>query len=72
MMLASYIDNLVVVGTDASVAERSFEAALEYLRAAWRLDLPLDETEVMVPRGAPMLPARLRVVARCIFGGAYH
>lgn len=69
MLPASYIDNLVLLGTDASAAERSFESALEYLRAAWRLDLPLDETGVMVPRAAPVLPGRLRVAYRCKFVG---
>lgn len=65
MLLASHLDNLVLLGTDASAAERSFEAALEYLQAAWHLDLPIDETEVMVPRAASVLPRRLRVAHRC-------
>lgn len=55
--MASYVDNLVFFGSDASAVEATHACAEIYLDRAWGLRLPRASTEVLVPRGAPVVPA---------------
>lgn len=68
MLLASYIDHLLVVGPDASAAEGTFVACNEYLQRAWRLDLPAGSTEALVPRGAVRAAAVREVLGMKLLG----
>lgn len=65
MLLASYVDNIVVVGGDASNVEATFAECERYLTAAWGLALPAESTSVLVPRGSRVAPAGVA----CVPGG---
>lgn len=47
----------------------AFRTCREYLRHAWRLELPIESTCVLVPRGAPVRPAELPCVTGMRFLG---
>lgn len=51
MLVASYVDNLLLMGADASAAAETHRVASEYLARTWELDLPAMSTECVVPRG---------------------
>lgn len=67
--LATYVDNLLIIAPDASVAEATLESCREFLSRAWGLLLPDDATEILVPRGAAITPTRREAVARMRFLG---
>lgn len=69
MLVAAYVDNLLLLGEDASVAEATYTVAVDFLRGAWALELPAGETEVLAPRASSVRPARLRGVERAPFLG---
>lgn len=62
MLLATYVDNIVILGRDASGAEASLAEFMAFFSHAWRLNLPADSTEIMVPRGAPIRPSGAHAV----------
>lgn len=64
MIFASYVDTLVLVGADVSVAEATDPEASAYMHRSWGLELPLEETEAIVPRGALVRPDLVRAVQR--------
>lgn len=67
MLMATYVDNLLLLGPDASSVESTFRCASEYLGLAWSLELPAASTEVLAPRGAPVAPSEHRAVHHMIF-----
>lgn len=70
MLLATYVDNVMIFGRDARGAEASLAELKAFLTRAWRLDLPAGSTEILVPHGAPVRPpGEHKVVERMRFLG---
>lgn len=57
MMVATYVDNVLILGKDASGAEATFRELRAFLDRAWGLDLPDASTEILVPRGSRVRPS---------------
>lgn len=52
ILVATYVDNIVIVGGDCSNVEATYAECERYLELAWGLHLPLESTSVVLPRGA--------------------
>lgn len=52
MLVATYVDNIVVSGGDCSNVEATYAECERYLELAWGLQLPMESTSVLLPRGA--------------------
>lgn len=57
MLLATYVDNVLIFWRDASGAEATFGELASFLLRTWGLKLPEASTEILVPRGALVQPA---------------
>lgn len=55
--VASYVDNLIFAGKDASSAEAMYAVSDARAGAAWGLETPTS-VEVVLPRGSLIAPAR--------------
>lgn len=52
ILICSYIDNILVAGSDSSSASAILQQVEERLRTPWALSLPESSVEGMAPRGA--------------------
>lgn len=55
--VAPSVDNLIFAGEDASSAEAMYAIAVSHADAEWGLDISRKSIEVVVPRGALIVPA---------------
>lgn len=67
--MASYVDNLLVAGKDASAAEALLEMARRRFERVWNLALPEESVGVVVLRGAGSGPAHCSAKHSIVFLG---
>lgn len=69
LLAATYVDNLIVFGRDASGVEAVLALAQGWLRERWAFDLADSPIEVLVPVGMDVTQARLKRVEKLKFLG---
>lgn len=57
VIVASYVDNLVFAGKDASSVEALYTLADAHAGSSWGLEIPRSSVEIVVPRGSEVAPS---------------